>query len=156
MTKNPTTTYDPETKIETSYVDEKLKCKLTEKELQETADSLTAAMAEREREEEELAEVKQMYKAKITAAQAKISQYFGLYESRHEMRDVRVRIEKRYDEGKVYKFRTDTGEQINVRDMLEHERQIPIPGEVEEVELEGADDEAMGEQGESEEEEMPL
>lgn len=100
-----------------------LKTVLTPAELQERGDNLAKLMGEIDREESELKDHAKEVKARIATKETLARELAGEVRARYAWRPVDCERHFLYADGVVKEVRTDTGEEVNVRDMRDHERQ---------------------------------
>jgi len=103
-----------------------LRCKLTAEELMARGNEMAEASAEIATLEDTIASVKKEYQAKIDAKQARINELTATIMSKSESRIIKCERSYLFNSGKVVEKRTDTGEEINVRDMRDEERQMDM------------------------------
>jgi hypothetical protein len=75
-------------------------------------------------------QVKKDLKAKESAIEAERARLSGIIREKKEIRDVQCERWHFYDRGEVEEVRSDTGEVIYTRRMEMHERQVKLPGVV--------------------------
>lgn len=129
-----------------------LRVALSDHELVEQAKVMIAAMDDAERARRTLKVAQADCKAAVEEAMERASEAEGLIRSKHEDRDTPCEQILNWTRGQVYVRRTDTGEILQVREMMQHERQLVIeddeaaPAEDVESEAEGeVDGEETGE-----------
>lgn len=122
-------------KVEVSYegippkvvkVAEELSCELNDVEWQNRARELAQAHKETEQQKERKKSVMAELGADVKIAEAKETKLANIVATRSEQREVTVEIVYDYEKGRVTKSRTDTGNQIDDREMTDDERQSQL------------------------------
>ena len=122
-------------KVEVSYegippkvtkVAEELSCELNEVEWQNRARELAQAHKETEQQKERKKSVMAELGADVKIAEARETKLANIVATRSEQREVTVEIVYDYEKGRVTKSRTDTGQQIDDREMTDDERQSQL------------------------------
>jgi len=107
-------------------VAEELSCELNEVEWQNRARELAQAHKETEQQKERKKSVMAELGADVKIAEAKETKLANIVATKSEQRDVTVEIKYDYEKGRVSKTRTDTGEEIDNREMTDDERQSQL------------------------------
>lgn len=115
-----------ENKIKTTHETRILKCKLTEDEVREAADTLARLLDEHEAIEDAEKQVKADYKAQKEAKEASIRVHKNLVRNKYDHRPVRCRMEIDYTEQTVKVFRSDNEELVSERPMNNEEKQMDM------------------------------
>ena len=115
-----------ESKIVETKTTRHLRCKLTDEERLNYGQQQADALQARDQAEDEIAEIKGTYKAKILAKDAEIKVLSAALLSGHEFRDVTCTATHDYTGGIVTTIRLDTGEAVESREMTEDERQMGL------------------------------
>ena len=102
----------------------KLKVKLTEEELLDAADDLARCLDDLNSEKLDFEATKSRYKSIIAGLEARIDYLQNIIRNKYEMRDVVCIKELDYSKGIVRIHRTDTGEEIEKREMSPEELQM--------------------------------
>lgn len=122
-------------KVEVSYegippkvvkVAEELSCELNDVEWQNRARELAQAHKETEQQKERKKSIMAELGADVKIAEAKETKLANIVATRSEQREVTVEIVYDYEKGRVTKSRTDTGDQIDDREMTDDERQSQL------------------------------
>ena len=107
---------------------ERLRCQLTDEEKIEAGRELAETTNELEEIQDDKSQVVSEFKARTTAAEAKIALLGNKLRSGYEIRDVKCDI--RFDwpkEGQKQTIRLDTNEVVYTHDMTEEEKQMQLP-----------------------------
>lgn len=107
-------------------VAEELSCELNEVEWQNRARELAQAHKETKQQKERKKSVMAELGADVKIAEAKETKLANIVATKSEQRDVTVEIKYDYEKGRVSKTRTDTGEEIDNREMTDDERQSQL------------------------------
>lgn len=107
-------------------VAEELSCELNDVEWQNRARELAQAHKETEQQKERKKSVMAELGADVKIAEAKETKLANIVATKSEQRDVTVEIKYDYEKGRVSKTRTDTGEEIDNREMTDDERQSQL------------------------------
>ena len=107
-------------------VAEELSCELNDVEWQNRARELAQAHKETEQQKERKKSVMAELGADVKIAEAKETKLANIVATKSEQRDVTVKIKYDYEKGCVSKTRTDTGEEIDNREMTDDERQSQL------------------------------
>lgn len=121
------------------FVKQHLRCTLSDLERLDRADKMAEAFHDLEREEHRQESLKAQMKSRMAELRERHKQLVEVVGSGEEYRDVVVRVTYDYSDGTVTEVRTDTGDQIDIRQMTDHERQMYLPG----AELPTADEDAL-------------
>jgi hypothetical protein len=105
----------------------KLYCPLTPDEMVIRGGELAAKMEERERVENEFAEVKQTFKARLEGVGKETLELKQTVLERRERRDVECFNDMDFENDRVKVIRTDTNEVVETRRMTDSERQAFLP-----------------------------
>ena len=114
--------------VEKSYEEELLPVKLTEADRLERADAYAKAQELIEKLDDEKKAVTERMKAERSKHETMVSLYARELRKGTTDRQVSVETVKNFREGTVIKRRTDTGEELNRREMTEKERQLGLKG----------------------------
>lgn len=112
--------------IQTKTDTRRLKTDLTPDEITEATEELVRQLDDHNALENELAELKAEYKAKLASCEAAIQLKTQLVRNKYEHREISVNILLNYTKGTYQMFRTDTSECIEDRKMTSGERQQEI------------------------------
>lgn len=114
--------------IEVEKIEKSLKVNLTDDELLAYGIQLADSQDEKQRFTDELTEIKSRFKSEIDAVDSKINNIASIIRSKYQYRTVACDKTLNFKKGTVTIVRTDTGEEIEVRDIYDSERQKEIPG----------------------------
>lgn len=104
-----------------------LACHLTDGELMQKGDELARTQQQVDELEQAHGNLKAAMKADMAALEARRSALALQVSRREEFRDTEVEIRPALRAGWVEEVRTDTGELIHTRAMMDSERQLPLP-----------------------------
>ena len=113
-------------KVEVEKLEKSLKVNLSDKELLAYGIELADAQDKTDRLNDELTEVKSRFKSEIDETESKINNITSKIRSKYEYRNVECEKTLDFKKGIVIIRRMDTVEDIEVRDMLDCERQAEI------------------------------
>lgn len=104
-----------------------LSCTLTEDEWNDRAKALAAAVQEIAREEDRHTTLKSQMKSSLQALEAKRNRLASVVASSTEYREVTVELIASFPTNAAIEIRTDTGEEISRRFLVDSERQQALP-----------------------------
>lgn len=115
-----------ESKIKTTHEVRNLKCKLTPEELTTASEEMAKGLDEIQALEESLESVKKDFKARTTAAEARVNVNKNLVRNKYAYRDVPCELVLNYTKQTATSTRSDTGEVFEERPLSHHEKQMDM------------------------------
>lgn len=107
---------------------EQLTCQLTHDEHRQRGVELADCLGKIGKEQSRQDSIKASMKSDMAALEAKRDRLSYEVQRGEELRDVEVEETADFKLGKVFRIRTDTGEVMGERKLLEEERQTSLPG----------------------------